>query len=75
MNRPERNPFAKATFNLSEQGKIYQNDKGLYDVLKSEAVALDALAERQKHTRSLSEFNELDRVAQVKFIQAGGIVE
>jgi len=75
MNRPEKNPFAKATFNLTEQGKIYQNDRTLYDVLKAEAVTLDAEAERQKHTRTLFQFNELDRAAQIKFIQGGGIVE
>ena len=74
MELPKKNPFCKASLNLTEQGILYKTDKKLYDRLKAEAPALDAEAERIKHTRTLYEFNQLDKTAQVKFIQGGGII-
>lgn len=74
MNRPERNPFCKQFFNLTKQAEYYQGDRNLFESLKQEAVIIDAEAERMKHTRTLSEFNAMDRNAQIHFIQGGGSV-
>ena len=74
MQKPEKNPFAKATFNLTEQGRIYQSDPELCEVLRKEAVLIDQEDERRKKTRTLSEFNQLDRAGKIQFLHNGGTV-
>jgi len=68
------NPFAKKTQNLTEQMKITRSDPALAERLKAEAVTLDAEERRHAHTRSLDEFNAMDKGAKIKFIENGGEV-
>ena len=68
------NPFCKAHFNLTKQGEIYQTDKVLYQRLQAEAVQIDAAAERQRLSKTLDQFNMLDKNAQIKFISQGGVI-
>ena len=68
------NPFTKQFFNLTKQGEIYQTDKILDEHLRTEAAELDAAAERQRYTKTLDQFNMLDKNAQIKFISQGGVI-
>ena len=67
-----KNPFTKAHLNLDEQGRLLREDPDLFKKLKAEAPSIDAEIERQKRTRKLNEFNELDIDQKIKFIQRGG---
>ena len=68
------NPFSRQDFNLMEQMKIAKSDPGLAEKLREQAAITDAEAARQANTRSLVEFNQLDKAAKIKFIKNGGEV-
>ena len=68
------NPFSRQDFNLMEQMKIAKSDPGLAEKLREQAAIADAEAARQANTRSLVEFNQLDKAAKIKFIKNGGEV-
>jgi hypothetical protein len=68
------NPFARKTQNLTEQMRITKSDPALAERLRAEAAELDAEERRQAHTRSLDEFNAMDKDAKIKFIENGGEV-
>jgi hypothetical protein len=70
-----KNPFCKKYFNLTEQGRILKEDPAAVERLKKEAAELDRKDERQGKTRTLVEFNELDRDGKIQFIEGGGIIE
>jgi len=70
-----KNPFCKRTENLTEQGKLLRDNPAMYEQLKKEAIALDAEADRMERTRSLAEFNELEKAEKIRFIQSGGVIE
>jgi hypothetical protein len=42
--KPIKNPFAKETLNLTEQARILREDPAMYETLKNEAPAIDAVA-------------------------------
>jgi hypothetical protein len=49
-------------------------DPGLAKKMEQEAVALDAEETRKSQTRTLDEFNSLDREGKIRFIKNGGEV-
>jgi hypothetical protein len=70
-----KNPFCKKYFNLTEQGRMLKEDPAGAERLRTEAAELDRKDERQEKTRTVAEFNELDREGKIRFIEGGGIVE
>ena len=70
-----KNPFCKRTENLTEQERLYRDNPAEYERLKKQAIVLDAEADQREHTRSLAEFNELDKAEKIKFIQSGSNIE
>jgi len=68
------NPWAKKTFNLTQQMMIEKADPKLAQKMKQEASELDAEERRKTHTRSLAEFNEMDKDGKINFIRDGGEV-
>ena len=75
MERPKVNPFAKQHFNLTEQMIVTREDPTLAKQLEAEAVHLDAELERKQKTRTVAEFNELDKDGKINFIRGGGEVK
>jgi hypothetical protein len=68
------NPWVKKTFNLTNQSIIQKADSALAERLKKEAIELDAEEARKANCRSIDEFNELDTVGKIQFINSGGEV-
>ena len=74
MVTPQRNPFTKRHLNLDEQGRLFREDPKLFAELQAAAPGIDAEHERQKRTRSLYEFNEMDTAGKLAFIKDGGVI-
>jgi len=66
------NPWAKKTLNLTRQMEITRENPILAQRLETEAKGLDAEESRKAHTRSIAEFNTLDKEAKIRFIQNDG---
>jgi len=68
----ESNPWAKKTLNLTRQMEITKENPTLAQRMEQEARAMDAEESRKAHTRTIAEFNELDKEAKIRFISSGG---
>ena len=68
------NPFSKKYYNMTEQMVVTKENPELAKQLKAAAVHLDAELERKQKTRTVAEFNELDKAGKINFIRRGGEV-
>ena len=74
MKKPQINPFTKRHFNLDEQGRLFREDPKLFAELQAAAPGIDAEHERQKRTRSIASFNEMNTAEKLAFIKDGGVI-
>ena len=70
----ETNPFAKRTWNLTQQMILTKENPEKAAQMAAEAHFLDSEHERLKTKRSLVEFNKLTAGDKIKFIKNGGVV-